>query len=254
MDLRTVRGVAFDLDGTLAESKTQMDADMAHRVLRLASRMPVAVISGASWKQFETQMLSAFPHDADFRNMYLFSTSASTCYVRAGEVWEKKYEFRLTESERKHILTALHEALIETGLDTPTHRVWGERIEDRGSQITFSGLGQLAPPEEKKVWDPDMKIRAPLREALMRRLPGFAIRANAHTSIDITHPHIHKAFGVRQFESFTGIPNSAMLYIGDGLFEGGNDYVVLETGIPTFAVQSPSETAALIDSLIDRAV
>jgi phosphomannomutase len=39
--------------------------------------------------------------------------------------------------------------------DFKPEMVWGELIEDRGSQITFSAIGQQAPLEEKKRWDPD---------------------------------------------------------------------------------------------------
>ena len=41
-----------------------------------------------------------------------------------------------------------------------------------------------------------------------------------------------------------------MLYVGDGLFEGGNDAVVKETGIPTHAVTGPAETANVIEALL----
>lgn len=250
MDLQTVQAVAFDLDGTLTESKSQMLPEMAALLTRLLKRMPVAVISGGAWKQFESQMLSAFPQSTDFSQLYLFTTSASTCLVHSGAGWDKRYDYVLSAEEKSRILAALDDALLQTGLNTPSHHVWGERIEDRGSQITFSGLGQYAPPDVKKTWDPDRRIRGPILDLLVQKLPEFAVRVNAYTSIDITHKNISKAYGVRQFSAFTGVPISAMLYVGDGLFEGGNDHIVIETGIPTAAVTGPTETGALISKLL----
>jgi len=39
------------------------------------------------------------------------------------------------------------------------YKICGELIEDRGSQITYSGLGQFAPLAEKVKWDPDFSKR-----------------------------------------------------------------------------------------------
>ena len=39
----------------------------------------------------------------------------------------------------------------------------GEEIEDRGSQITFSALGQQAPLAEKEKLDPDFAKRKKIK-------------------------------------------------------------------------------------------
>ena len=137
----------------------------------------------------------------------------------------------------------------ETGLDNPSHKIWGERIEDRGPQITFSGLGQEAPIEEKKKWDPDLSIRNPLAKILRERLPEFSMGTNATTSIDITRKGITKAYGVTEFSKMLLCEPKDMLYIGDALFPGGNDSVVIPTGIETFAVENPIETAKKIEEV-----
>jgi len=128
--------------------------------------------------------------------------------------------------------------------------VWGERIEDRGAEIVFSGLGQEAPPEEKRKWDPTREKRKPLYDVLVKKLPEFAIGLNAMTSIDITRKGITKAYGVRRLAELTGITVAEMLYVGDALDEGGNDAVVKETGVQTHAVFGPEETAELINTLL----
>jgi hypothetical protein len=226
-----------------------MDARMVDLLTKLFHTMPVAIISGGAWSQFDKQMFSQFPPGADFAQLYIFPTSASVCFSFAGS-WVQRYEHALSAEDRVTILAAIAEGLKVTGLEKPDHQIWGERIDDRGSQITFSLLGQLAPPELKKTWDPERKIRGPLRDFLAERLPGFSVRTNASSSIDITHAHITKAYGVQKYAELTGIPVSEMVYIGDGLFEGGNDAVVKETGIPTIPVTGPDETALLISQIL----
>lgn len=240
----------FDLDGTLAESKSPATKEMGALLARLLRKMPVAVMSGGAWKQFEKQLLPSLPSDALLDRLYLFPTSAAECLRYENGAWKTVYTHRLSDEERARVLRALDEALAKTGMEKPPAKVWGERVEDRGAQITFSGLGQEAPPEEKKAWDPDKKKRGPLVEALKRKLPDFSIRANAMSSVDITRDGITKAYGVRELAKLSGIPIRDMLYVGDALFPGGNDEVVKETGIPTRPVDGPADTATVIEELL----
>jgi len=251
MDFRP-KLVAFDLDGTLAESKQPMALDMGEALGELLEKIPVAVLSGASFAQFETQFLPAMPDSVHFDHLYLFPMNAARCYVWKDGQWQMQYDHSFSDVERARIMQALHEAMEETGFaeEPPRPQEWGERIEDRGAQITFSGLGQKAPVEEKKKWDPTKAKRRPLFEALLRRLSDFSIGLNATTSIDITHKGINKAYGIHQLIKLTDISVSEMLYIGDALREGGNDSIVKDTGIKTQEVFGPQETLTLIKDML----
>jgi HAD superfamily hydrolase (TIGR01484 family) len=242
--------VAFDLDGTLAESKQRMSFEMGERLAQLLIRMPVAVMSGAGFPQFEKQFLPALPSDARLERLYLFPDNAAQCYTFEAGRWRIRYNNAFTQKEREHILKELTEALAEVGLQDAPVRVWGERIEDRGAEIVFSGLGQEAPLEEKKLWDPTGLKRKKLRDVLERRLPEYSEAMGGITSVDITRKGINKAYGIKQLAGLSGISVSEMLYVGDALQEGGNDAVVIESGVKTRAVFGPEETAKLIDEII----
>lgn len=249
----TPKLIAFDLDGTLAESKQRLSADMGELLAQLMSKIPVAVMSGASFTQFETQFLPALPTNAPVKNLYLFPTSAAQCYTHTHKGWMPKYDYSFTKVEREVILQALTQCLKETHFEQAHPKVWGERIEDRGAQISFSALGQQAPVEEKEKWRAAHNgERKALYEALIKKLPGLCIRMGGLTTIDITRQGINKAFGVRQLAGLTGISVPEMLYVGDALEEGGNDAVVLETGIKTHGVLSPKETAECIEKLLKQ--
>jgi HAD superfamily hydrolase (TIGR01484 family) len=245
--------VVFDLDGTLAESKTRMSAQMGELIADLLEHMPVAVMSGGSWKQFESQFLPSLPIEAKLVRLYLMPVSAGQCFVYRQDAWRPEYDHSFGPHEREVILQALHDSLVETGLDKPPPKLWGEQIEDRGAQITWSANGQQAPLEIKSVWDPDRSKRMPLRDALLRRLPDVNVGVNASNSVDITPKNITKAFGIRKLVELTGISIAEMLYVGDALEEGGNDAVVRETGVRTHAVFGPKETAAIIETILEHA-
>lgn len=249
--MTSVRAIAFDLDGTLAESKQALSPAMAEVLIKLARNMPVAVLSGGSWRQFIAQFLSGFPPGTDFSNIYLFPDSAAQCFSYEGGAWKALYDEQMSSEERAMIISSIKQALTQSNFPNPP-QVWGEQIEDRGAEITFSALGQEAPPEEKKGWDPDRSKRMPLYQLLVQRLPEYTVALNSSTSIDITRKGMTKARGLRKFGELTSIPISDMIYVGDTLEEGGNDYVVIETGVRTHAVTGPEDTAAFIQQFISK--
>ncbi len=247
--MRHPRVVVFDLDGTLAESKQPMTAAMGDALGRLLKKIPVAIMSGGGWHQFEKQFFPALPPGTPEDRLYIFPAGASACYVHRQGQWHPQYDHSFTPDVKEKILEALDESMTEVHFEQPEH-IWGEQTEDRGGEITFSALGQDAPLSEKEQWDPEGSKRRPLYEALKRRLPELAIGLNATTSIDITPHGIDKAYGINRLVELTGIPVGEMLYVGDALEEGGNDSVVIATGIATHAVFGPEETAALLENLI----
>jgi len=246
--------VAFDLDGTLAESKQPVTLEIGGLLGELLDKHKVAILSGASFEQFETQLLPSFAERAHFENLFLFPMNAARGYVYKDGAWHIAYDRSFNPVEREKIMQAFKTSMEETGFaqDDPARPVvWGERIEDRGGQITFSGLGQQAPVEEKKKWDPTKEKRRPLYEALVKRLPDFSIGLNAATSIDITQKGINKAYGIRALVKLADVSIAEMVFIGDALEEGGNDSVVKETGIKTEEVFGPDDTARLIKEILD---
>jgi hydroxymethylpyrimidine pyrophosphatase-like HAD family hydrolase len=128
-------------------------------------------------------------------------------------------------------------------------KTWGEAIEDRGSQITYSALGQLAPIEEKKKWDPDFSRRKKIKALLDKMIPEFSVRLGGTTSIDITKPGIDKAYGIRKLADILDIAIQEMIFIGDALFPGGNDYPAKETGVVCIRVRDPNETKRIIETI-----
>lgn len=243
--------IAFDLDGTLAASKQPMTSEMGALLARLLKVAKVAVMSGADAPQFKEQFLPGLPKDAAFENLYLFPTSGAECLIYHGGEWTRSYDNELTPEEKKKILAELDTALAAAGLTEPPEKVWGERIEDRGEQISFSALGQKAPVEEKQKWhDAYDGKRQELRATLAGLLPDFSVRAGGLTTVDITKKGVSKAYALGRLADISSVAIADMLYVGDALFPGGNDAVVTEAGVPVRAVAGPEESAELIRSYL----
>ena len=129
-------------------------------------------------------------------------------------------------------------------------KTWGEQIDDRDSQITFSALGQHAPLDAKKAWDPDRKKRVKLEQLIRKAIPEFSVNIGGTTSIDITREGIDKAYGIRKLRDRLKIPVSDMLFVGDALYEGGNDYPARASGAECIQVRDPEETKKIIATII----
>jgi HAD superfamily hydrolase (TIGR01484 family) len=241
------RLIVFDLDGTLAPSKSPPDAVIALLLHDLLGIVKVAVISGGSWPQFEKQLLAKLPSDQRLANLYLLPTCGTQFYRHEHE-WVRIYSEDLGADEKRKILSSLQRALDLTGF--APERVWGEVIEDRGSQITLSALGQRAPLKEKERWDPDFSKRKEIAAVLDTLIPEFSVRLGGATSIDVTKPGIDKAYGIRKLRDLLGIPMSEMIFIGDALFEGGNDYPAEQAGVDCIPVRGPDETKLVIETII----
>ena len=240
--------IVFDLDGTLAESKSSLDAEMSGLLHDLLAIVKVAVISGGGWPQFEKQLLSNLPHDERLVNLSLLPTCGTKFYRYESADWKKIYSEDFTATEKEKIISSLNKALEVAGFKV--EKVWGEVIEDRRSQITFSALGQQAPLEEKSKWDPDFTKRKKIKAILDTLIPEFSVRMGGATSIDITKPGIDKAYGIRKLRDLLGISLKEMIYIGDALFVGGNDYPAEEVGVVSILVQGPHETKRVTEAII----
>ena len=241
------RLIVFDLDGTLAESKASIDAEMAALLDHLLKIVKVSVISGGAWTQFEKQVLTHLSDDKRLKNLSLLPT-CGTKFYQYDSKWNLLYSEDFTDAEKKKIVGSLLEA---TGTpDLKPAQTWGELIQDRGSQITFSGLGQQAPLEEKREWDPDFAKRKKIQALLDKLIPEFSVRLGGTTSIDVTKPGIDKAYGIRKLRDVLGISIPEMLYMGDAVFPGGNDYPAKEAGARSIDVKDPHETKRVIEAIL----
>jgi phosphomannomutase len=173
-----------------------------------------------------------------------------TCGTRFYEYdgsWKLLYAEDFSAAQKQKIIAALNEAVDKSGFKA--EKTWGEAIEDRESQITYSALGQQAPLDAKKNWDPDFTKRKKIKSILDPLLPEFAVSLGGTTSVDITLPGIDKAYGIRKLRDILKISIEEMIYVGDALFPGGNDYPVRSTGAVCIQVRDPNETKRVIEAI-----
>ncbi len=241
--------VAFDLDGTLAESKAAIDGEMAGLLAKLSEIAQVCVISGGDWPQFEKQVIGKLPADAALENFWIMPTTGTKLFRCTAGQWSPVYKEDFSDDERQHILAAVDKAVDAAGFRG--EKTWGPQIEDRGSQITFSGLGQEAPLDAKTAWDPDRSKREAMQKAAQAELPGLSVNIGGSTSIDITRKGVDKAYGIAKLVDHSGITTAEMIFMGDATYPGGNDNPVpAKAGVDTIPVGSIGETKRAIQAIV----
>lgn len=253
--------VAFDLDDTLAPSKSPVPEPMARALRALLDVVPVCVISGGQINQFRDQVLARIgASPAELTRLHLMPTCGTRYYRYEGTAsetsddalagWSLEYANDLTPEQITEGFAVVEREARRLGLwETET---WGPVLEDRGSQITFSALGQEAPVDAKRAWDPTGEKKSALRDAVAPYLPGLEVRSGGSTSVDITLKGVDKAYGMRRLAEVTGIALDDMLFVGDRLDPAGNDYPVKALGVPCHAVTGWEDTAAYVTELAAR--
>ncbi|MGF7229590.1 MAG: HAD-IIB family hydrolase [Candidatus Saccharibacteria bacterium] len=256
--MSTKKLIAFDLDGTLAPSKSPLPDRIAELLDQLLQKYQVCVISGGKFGQFEKQLLTGLKADPmQLANLHLMPTCGTRYYKYdlAKKDWETVYAEDFTEAEKEKIIAALKTAVKKLGFDN--EKSYGPNYEDRGSQITWSALGQdiaselgAKGVEIKEAWDVDNAKKNAVRNEAAELLSEFEVRVGGVTSIDITKPGIDKAYGMKKLMSMLEISKEEILFMGDRIQEGGNDYPVKAMGIDCVEVSHWEDTARTIQGVL----
>lgn len=254
--LRNKKLIVFDLDGTLAESKSVIDREMAGLLRKLLRQRIVAVIGGGLLAQFKVALLDRLHAPPRLlHNLFVFPTTAMAFYRYKNGTLKEVYSKKLTAPEKKQILRAFRVAFQKTKYLHPK-KVYGKVIEDRKTQFTFSALGQDIVKvlgkkgiQEKEKWN-KKDVRPELMRMMRPLLKKFEVRSGGLTSIDVTRKGIDKAYGVRKIRDTLHVPIREMLFVGDAIYPGGNDYAALKTGVGYVKVSGPKETKKVIRLLL----
>ena len=183
--MKEYQTLIFDLDGTLAISKSAIDQHMAQILSELSQSKRLVVITGGLFEQIKKQVIDQLLETTNFQNIVLMPTSGSRMYSYNNNNWDMDYAFDMTESQRTQVIESLQNAVEQSSFTIAPEELAGSQIEDRTSQVTFSALGQQQLPEIKETWDPDHTKREEMMKYLSHLNEEFDVKIGGTTSIDI---------------------------------------------------------------------
>lgn len=239
--------LSFDIDQTLNIAKTPIPPEIAEVLVKCLDYFEICPISGQKYEQFLVQIVdplrAAGVTDEQLTHLHLFAAQGTQYYAYQNGEWQQIYNYPLTDEDVVNITTTLEQAARSLGYwEADKVAPDDEIIENRGSQVTFSALGQKAGTEVKYAWDPDMKKREAIVAKCQELLPDYLYEIGGTTSINVAKPGMNKEFGMTHLLQELKVDKSEVLYFGDMTSEGGNDYPIVQMGADTITVRSHEDT------------
>ena len=230
--------ILADVDDTICESCQQISGAMADQISKMVDNgFQFAFISGTKSEDL-MRMISLNLN----REHYILGTTGTKCVkVKADKSTETLYNFSLNPKEKQEILDAFDKLIEHYNIVSLTTKE--DQVQDRDSQITLSAIGRHAPSELKAEHDPLGKKRKVWVEFLKKHLDENKYEMNiaGTTSIDVTRKNMDKEWGIRQFAKEKEIEFDEILFFGDKLEPGGNDFPETKV-VDCVAVTCPDDT------------
>ena len=223
----------FDMDQTIAPARQPILPEMFEFLNSL--QHDIVIVSGQEVAKIQWQ-------SNELPSYTLGQNGNHAIDVENKELWNIPLEPHHKEEILAHI-----NAIVDI-LEHDLNHDWAP-IEDRGAQITFSPIGNTAPHDLKKAYDPDRKKREWMMEQIPFVSDELIVKIGGSTSFDYIHKDRHKGTNVQKLIDLLGWNKEECVYFGDGLYPGGNDEAVIGV-IDTVPVNDHLETyKILIDNL-----
>jgi phosphomannomutase len=223
----------FDMDQTIAPARQPILESMFD--LLSGTNRSIVIVSGQEVEKIKWQ--------SNNLRAYVLGQNGNHAIDPDGlELWN----IPLEPHHRDQILDHISEVMAI--LDHEVNHDWSP-IEDRGAQITFSPIGNTAPVDIKKAYDPDRKKRDHLLKTIPFASEDLIVKIGGSTSLDYIHKDRHKGTNVKKLIDLLGWNKGECIYYGDGLYPGGNDEAVIGV-IDTVFVEDHLDTERKLKELL----
>jgi phosphomannomutase len=240
------RAVVFDVDNTLTPPRKPLEREMAHLLTTIDAR--VAVAAGSDLPLVRRQLiepLGAFGYPTSLDVFVCNGAAHYRCRFGGEPAIELVSDFDLPS----HLGPGVYDRVVATTLEildapefrlAPPVRVIGERLVHRRSMLNVAPAGRpvgdlddeaFRNREAFVAFDRATGFRARMLARMRERLGALApdkglwITLGGETSFDVVARGHDKTFPIRTLLAEGCAPVS---YVGDALFEGGNDFAVVE--------------------------
>lgn len=238
MQTDEIKVVAMDLDGTLTQHKSPLEAPVRAALDRLRARYRLVVVGAGSCRRIFEQLGR---YSLDILGNYGMQEAG----VEVG---------RLTVL-RDDVLPCDH-ASVERRVSALRRRMGclafaGESVEFHASgMVTFPLLGTRAQAADKLAFDPRREKRRRWLDAVREAFAEYTVFIGGTSSFDIVPRPYDKRWALARYLKAHGLTEENAVYAGDDYGPGGNDEQLYRSNIPFISVDSyrdfPAKTAFLL--------
>lgn len=213
MDASKIKLVAFDLDGTLTQHKSRLEAENRAVLESLSKRYRLLMVGAGTCRRIFEQM-EHFP--IDIIGNYGMQYAVYRSNVRDIElirdvqlpIDRKSVDARITSLRKTYGFTDFV----------------GDNVEYHPSGcVTFPLLGTRADLADKLAFDPDRSRRRAFYEDVKRIFPDYTVFVGGTSSFDMAPAPYDKAYALSLWCTEHGIAHNEVAYVGDDYGIGGND-------------------------------
>ena len=236
MDYSEKKVIVADVDDTICDSCQQISPEMAKQIDRMIQKgYQFAFISGTKAEDLMTMISSSL------KELHHILATTGTKYIIMDKGQSQiVYNHSFNAVEKKEILAAFEKLISHFKIQPLTSKE--DQLQDRDSQISLSAVGRHAPSEIKAKYDPDGKIRQEWIRFLEQQLGDkYDYKIGGTTSLDVTKKGLDKEWGIRNFARYHNIPLHQIIFFGDKIYPGGNDYPATKV-VDCISVKNPKDT------------
>lgn len=243
IDFSSKKIIIADVDETICESCQKISEEMTDKIKEMISRgYQFAFISGTKSEHLMEMISSRLDGEH-----YILGTTGTKC-VKINKTSEIIYNFTLNPEEKKEIINAFEKLISYFNIQSLTTKE--DQLQDRDSQITLSAIGRQASSESKAKYDPNGEKRKTWIKYLRQFLnkDKYEIKIGGTTSLDVTKKGLDKGWGIKKFARHYNLPLNKILFIGDKIYSGGNDYPATKV-VDYIEVTCPKDTLQKLKQL-----
>ena len=197
----------FDVDGTLTESRQQIDLSFEVYMIKFCCKYDVYLVTGSDRAKTVEQV-----------GLDIYNRSKRVYNCSGADVYEKDHNvYRSDWKPSRKLINFLSD---ELDFSTFPHKT-GNHIEHRPGGINFSILGRgedsMKYRKEYVKWDINTTERILMSDRIKSEFPDLNIQIGGQTGLDISDSD--KSQILRDF-----IPEDELVFFGDMMKEGQNDY------------------------------
>ena len=197
----------FDVDGTLTESRQQIDLSFMAYMIVFACKYDVYLVTGSD----RAKTIEQVGLDLYNRSQKVYNCSGSDVYVKDKNVYRSQWK------PTRSLINFLSD---ELDYSTFPHKT-GNHIEHRPGGINFSILGRgedsMKHRKEYVKWDINTTERILMADRIKSEFPYLNIQIGGETGLDISDSD--KSQIIRDFRK-----GDEIYFYGDMMKEGQNDY------------------------------
>ena len=197
----------FDVDGTLTDSRQQIDLSFEAFMIKFCCRYDVYLVTGSDREKTVEQV----GLDICYRSKRVYNCSGSDVYEKNNNVFKSDWK------PSRKLINFLSDELDFSTFPNKT----GNHIEHRPGGINFSVLGRgensMKYRKEYEKWDINTTERILMSDRIKSEFPDLNIQIGGQTGLDISDSD--KSQILRDFN-----PEDKLVFFGDMMREGQNDY------------------------------